>query len=119
MPWRSLMSLSEWTRTSLREMPSNAGWLLSRAVKPAAETVADAAHSVTPGTREGGRSASPARNDAPDGESLDERMQRAQEAAEHAREVEQEAVEAAEAARDRAERARDVSERGREHLTEV
>ena len=29
------MSLSERARTGLREMPSNAGWLLSRALKPA------------------------------------------------------------------------------------
>ena len=29
------MSLSERTRTGLREMPSNAAWLLSRALKPA------------------------------------------------------------------------------------
>src|SRR3954453_14223103 len=115
------MSLSEWTRTGLREMPSNAGWLLSRAIKPAAETLADAGHSTTPGARDGGRGSRPARSDAadPGGESLDTRMQRAQAAAEHAREVEQEAVEAAEAARDRAERARDISERGRERLTAV
>ena len=29
------MSLSERTRTGLREMPSNAAWLLSRVLKPA------------------------------------------------------------------------------------
>ena len=30
-----MMSLSDRTRTGLREMPSNAAWLLSRALKPA------------------------------------------------------------------------------------
>jgi hypothetical protein len=41
------MSLSERARTGLRDMPSNAAWLLSRALKPA-EAVGSAAESSTP-----------------------------------------------------------------------
>ena len=40
------MTLSERARTGLREMPSNAAWLLSRALKPA-EAVGEAAESAT------------------------------------------------------------------------
>ena len=48
------MSLSERTRTGLREMPSNAAWLLSRALKPA-EAVGTAAESATAAARDRGR----------------------------------------------------------------
>ena len=42
------MSLSERTRTGLREMPSNAAWLLSRVLKPAdaVGTATDSARSA-------------------------------------------------------------------------
>ena len=114
------MSLSERTRTGLREMPSNAAWLLSRALKPA-ESMGDAAHSATFEARDRGRRASAALIDAVPlgGDSVDIRMKRAREAAEHARNVEQEAVQAAQDARDRAEHTRTVSERGRARLAEV
>jgi colicin import membrane protein len=114
------MSLSERARTGLREMPSNAAWLLSRALKPA-EGVGDAAHSAAAGARDRGRQASAALVDAAPvgGDSVDIRMKRAKEAAERARDAEQEAVQASQAARDRAENARKVSERGRARLTEV
>jgi hypothetical protein len=39
------MSLTDKTRTGLREMPSNAAWLLSRVLKPA-ESLGDAAESA-------------------------------------------------------------------------
>jgi colicin import membrane protein len=114
------MSLPERARTGLREMPSNAAWLLSRALKPA-ETVGDAAHSAAAGARDRGRQAGAALIDATPvgGDSVDIRMKRAREAAERARDVEQEAVQASQAARDRAEHARKVSERGRAHMTQV
>jgi colicin import membrane protein len=114
------MSLSERAWTGLREMPSNAGWLLSRALKPV-ESVGDAAHSAAADARDHGRRAGAALIDAAPvgGDSVDIRMKRAREAAERAREVEQEAVQASQAARDRAEQARNVSERGRAHLSEV
>jgi colicin import membrane protein len=114
------MSLSERTRTGLREMPSNAAWLLSRALKPA-ESVGEAAQSATFEARDRGRRAGAALVDAVPlgGDSVDIRMRRAREAAEHARDVEQEAVDAAQEARDRAEHARKVSERGRVRLAEV
>src|SRR4029453_18540774 len=100
------MSLSERTRTGLREMPSNAAWLLSRALKPA-EVVGDAAHSATVEARDRSRRAGAAIIDAAPlgGDSVDMRMRRAKEAAERARETEQEAVHAAQVARDRAEHA--------------
>ena len=62
-----MMSLSEQTRTGLREMPSNAGWLLSRA-------------------RDRRRKVSAAVVDAAPfgGDSVDIRMKRAREAAERA-----------------------------------
>jgi colicin import membrane protein len=114
------MSLSERARTGLREMPSNAAWLLSRAVKPA-ESVGDAAQSAASGARDRRRRASVALIDSlpVGGDSVDVRMRRAREAAERARDAEEQAVEASEEARDRAEHARKVSERGRSHLADV
>ena len=114
------MSLPEQARTSLRELPSNAAWLLSRALKPA-EGVGDAAHSAAAGARDRGRRASAALIDAAPvgGDSVDIRMKRAREAAERARAVEQEAVQSSQAARDFAERARKVSARGHAHLNQV
>ena len=48
------MTLTERARSGLREMPSNAAWLLSKALKPA-EAVGDAAESATAGARDRGR----------------------------------------------------------------
>jgi colicin import membrane protein len=114
------MSLSERARTGFREMPSNAAWLLSRALKPA-EGVGDAAHSTAADIRDRGRQASAALIDAAPvgGDSVDVRMKRARTAAERARNAEQEAVQASQEARDLAEHARKVSERGRAHLNQV
>jgi colicin import membrane protein len=114
------MSLSERARTGVREMPSNAAWLLSRALKPA-EGVGDAAHSTAADIRDRGRQASAALIDAAPvgGDSVDVRMKRARTAAERARNAEQEAVQASQEARDLAEHARKVSERGRAHLNQV
>ena len=73
-----MMSLSERTRTGLREMPSNAAWLLSRALNPA-EAVGTAAESATAGARDQGRKVSAAVVDAAPvgGDSVEIRMKRA------------------------------------------
>lgn len=95
--------LSERARTGLREMPSNAAWMVSRAVRPAA-TVRSAVESAT----------------APSGgDSVEVRMKRAREAAERAREAEEQAVRAAQESRDLSDHVRQVSERGRARVTEV
>ena len=114
------MSLSERARTGLREMPSNAAWLLSQALKPA-EGVGDTAHSAVSAARDQRRRAGAALIDSVPvgGDSVDIRMKRAREAAERARDAEEQAVAASEEARDRADHARKVSERGRAHLAEV
>ena len=74
--------------TGLREMPSNAAWLLSKAVSPA-EAVGDAAS----GARDQGRRVAAAVVDAaPLGDSVEIRAQRAREAEERARDAEERAV---------------------------
>src|SRR5215208_5419934 len=105
---RGLIPVFERTRTGLREMPSNAAWLLSKAVKPA-EAVGD----VASGARDQGRRVSAAVVDAaPMGDSVEIRAQRAREAEERAREAEERAVEAARESKARADHARQVSEQG-------
>lgn len=114
------MSLSERTRTGLREMPSNAAWLLSRALKPA-EALGDAAESTTAQVRDRGRKVTAAVLDATPvgGDSVDVRLRRAREAAERAREAEEQAVAAAQESKERADNARRVNERGRARLADV
>src|SRR6188472_3557200 len=105
----------ERTRTGLKDMPSNAVWLLSRALKPA-ETLGDAAASA----RDQGRKATAALVDAaPVGDSVEIRARRAHEAAERAREAEERAVEAARESKALADRASALSEHGRARLKEV
>jgi len=84
-----MMSVAELTRTGLREMPSNAAWLLSRA-------------------RDRRRQVSAAVVDAAPigGDSVQIRMKRAQEAVERAREAEERAVEAGRESKERSEHAR-------------
>ena len=48
------MLLLERTRTGLREMPSNAAWLVSRALRPA-DAIGSAAESAGAGARDRGR----------------------------------------------------------------
>ena len=83
------MSLSERARTGLRDMPSNAAWLLSRVAQPV--------ESAAEGARDQRRRVSAAVVDAVPvgGDSVETRMKRAREAAERAREAEERAVEAA------------------------
>jgi hypothetical protein len=90
------MSLLERTRTGLREMPSNAAWLLSQVFRPA-EAIGTATESATGGARDQGLKIGAAIVDAvPVGQdSVEIRVKRAREAAERAREAEDRAVEAA------------------------
>ena len=97
-----MMSLSEQTRTSLREMPSNAAWLLSRARDRRRKVRAGVVDAVPFG-----------------GDSVEVRMKRAREAAERAREAEDRAVDAGRESEERADYARQVSERGRARRAEV
>jgi chromosome segregation ATPase len=112
---RGVMSMFERTRTGLREMPSNAAWLLSKALKPT-EALGDAAA----GARDQGRKVTAAVVDAaPVGDSVEIRARRAHDAAERAREAEERAVEAARESKALADRAREVSERGRSRVKDV
>jgi hypothetical protein len=117
---KGLMSLLARTRTGLREMPSNAAWLLSQVFKPA-EAIGTAAESATAGARDRGRKVGAAIVDAaPVGrDSVEIRVRRAQDAAERAREAEDRAVEAARESKVLADHARQVSERGRARMREV
>src|SRR6185369_8110924 len=87
--------LSEQTRTGLREMPSNAAWMVSRVLRPA-ESAGSATGSAAP----------------VGGDSVDVRMRRAREATERAREAEEEALEATQESNQLAANARQLSERG-------
>ena len=114
------MLLLERTRTGLREMPSNAAWLVSRALKPA-DAIGSAAESAGAGARDRGRKVKAAVVDAAPigGDSVEVRMRRAQDAGERAREAEDRAVEAARESKDLAAHVREVSERGRTRLKQV
>jgi chromosome segregation ATPase len=105
----------ERTRTGLREMPSNAAWLVSRFVKPAGAIGGAAA-----GARDKSRKVTAAVVDvAPVGDSVEIRAKRAHDAAERAREAEERALEAARESKALADRAGAVSERGRARLKDV
>jgi colicin import membrane protein len=105
----------ERTQRGLREMPSNAVWLLSRVVKPTSAIGGAAA-----GARDKGRQVVAAVVDAaPVGDSVEIRARRAREAAERAREAEHRAVEAARESKALADRARAVSEHGRAQIKQV
>ena len=95
------MSLAERARTGLKEMPSNAAWLLDRA--------RDRRHQISAAMADA----------APVGDSVEIRMKRAREAADRAREAEQRALEAGQEAQDRADDAREVREQGRARLSGV
>ena len=83
------MSLAERTRTGLREMPTNAAWLVSRARDRRRQLSAAVVDAAPVG-----------------GGSVETKMQRAREAAERAREAEERAVEAGHEAKERADHAR-------------
>jgi hypothetical protein len=111
------MSLSERARESLKEIPSNAAWLLSKAMGPTESAAESAASKVRDQSRRLGAAVVDA---APvGGDPVQTLMRRAKESAEQAREAEVEAVETAEEAKARANYAREVSARGRSRLKEV
>ena len=93
--------MSERTRTGLKEMPSNAAWMLSR--------VRDRRHRLSAAVIDA----------APVGDSVEIRMKRAREAAERAQEAEERALEAEQESEECADHAHEVSERGRARLAEV
>src|SRR5215211_5565493 len=103
------MSVSEGIRMGLKEMPSNAAWVASRATARGRKR------------RFAGGDGDRVRIDAAPaaGDSVDVRMRRAREAGESAREAEDQAVQAALAAKEYAEHARQVSEQGRARLSNV
>jgi colicin import membrane protein len=112
--------LLERARTGLREMPSNAVWLLSRALSPV-DAIEEAAGSATASVRDQGRKVGAAVVDASPvgGDSVDVRIRRARDAAERAREAEDQAREAAQEAKACAERVKEISEGGRRRLQEA
>src|SRR5215204_312444 len=99
----------ERTRTGLREMPSNAAWLVSRALGDTAAGAHDQGRKVTAAVVDA----------APVGDSVEIRARRARVAAERAREAEERAVEAARESKAHADRAREVSERGQARIKDV
>jgi colicin import membrane protein len=110
----------ERTRTGLKEMPSNAAWLLSRALKPA-EAIGTAAGSAAAGARDRGLKVGAAVVDAAPvgGDSVELRVRRAEDAAERAQEAEDRALEAARESKARADHVREVGERGRDRVKTV
>src|SRR5215208_2024015 len=111
--------LSEWisdrTKTGLREIPTNAAWLVKRASHPG--RLAD---SATEGPRDKARQVGASLLDAaPVGDSVEMRMKRARAAAERAAEAEEEALEAAQESRQSSENAKKVTEHERAWLADV
>jgi colicin import membrane protein len=104
----------------IRDMPSNARWLVSRfgdsthAVGAAAESAATVARDQSRRLSEAVADAMPVGDD-----SIQLRMKRAQDAADRAREVEERAVAAAQEAKQRSDHALQVTERGRVRVKEV
>ena len=114
------MSLLTHTRTGIREMPSNAAWLLSK-IRQARGERGHAAESAAAGTRDTGYKARAAIADATPlgGDSVHVRMRRAQDAGVRAKEAEDQAVAAAQESRALSDHARQVSERGRTQMREL
>jgi colicin import membrane protein len=112
---------SEQARMGLSELPSNAAWLLSRALLAPVEAAGSESRSAASGTQDRARKLGASVLDAAPigGDSVETRMKRARAAAERAREAEEQAVEAARVAKERADHARRVAERGRVRMTEV
>jgi hypothetical protein len=110
---RPLHWVSDSAATGLRELPSNAAWLLSR-VLPA--EVADPAA----GPRDTARRIRASVEDvAPIGDSVETRMTRARAAAERAQRAEEEALAAAEESKRSSDHARVISESNRTQVAEL
>jgi colicin import membrane protein len=104
--------LSESAGTGLRELPSNAAWLLSQVLPSETGRVAD--------TRDTARRLRASVEDAtPIGDSVETRMKRARAAAERAQRAEEEALAAAEESKRTSDHARVVAERNRTQVAEL
>jgi hypothetical protein len=114
------MSLLVRMREGLRELPSNAAWLVSR-LGASTDSVGTAAETAAARARDQRLRLSEAVADAvPVGpDSIQVLMKRAQDAAGRAREAEERAVESAQEAKERSDRALQLSERGRARVKEV
>lgn len=120
MPRSPVGWLSEQLGTGLREMPSNAAWMVSRVFGPSG-TVGSATGSAARSARDRGRKMQAGVLDATPlgGDSVDARMKRARDAAERAREAEEQSLQAARESKELAERARQVSEQARARMRET
>jgi colicin import membrane protein len=110
---RPLHWLSDNAGTGLRELPSNAAWLLSRMLP-------DEATGPAAGTRDTARRIRASVEDAsPMGDSVETRMKRARAAAERAQRAEEEALAAAEEAKRSSDHASVVAESNRLQMAEL
>src|SRR5215207_8004809 len=106
--------LSDQARLGLRELPTNAAWLLSR-LQPT-----EVAGSTAAGTRDKARKLTASVLDAaPVGDSVETRMKRARAAAERAQEAEDEALDAARAASESSQQVGELTESNRAWLADV
>jgi len=114
------MALLKRAAQGVREMPSNAAWLVDR-VAGSTDSVGEATGSVTSRARDQARRLGEAVATATPGggDSITVRLKRAQDAADRARDAEERAAEAAQDAKDRANHALHVSERARARVDEV
>jgi len=117
---KGLISLLKRTRIGLKEMPSNAVWLMSRALRPV-DALQEAGGSAAASVRDQGRKIEAAVVDAAPvgGDSVEIRTRRAREAADRAREAEDRARDAGREAKACAEKVIEISERGRRRLQEA
>jgi colicin import membrane protein len=106
---RPLHWLSESAGTGLRELPSNAAWLLSRMLPDEAAGPRDTARRIRASVEDV----------TPVGDSVETRMKRARAAAERAQRIEQEALAAAEESKRSSDHARAVAEHNREQLAQL
>jgi len=110
---RPLQRLAHTAGTGLRELPSNAAWLLSQMLPT--EEVGPAA-----GPRDTARRIKATIEDhTPIGDSVETRMKRARVAAERAQAAEEEALAAAEESQRRSDHARVITERNRSQIAEL
>jgi colicin import membrane protein len=106
---RPLHWLSENTGTGLRELPSNAAWLLSRALPSEGAGTRDTARRIKASVEDA----------APMGDSVETRLKRARAAAERAQQAEEEALAATEESRRAADHARLVAENNRAAVADL
>jgi colicin import membrane protein len=110
---RPLHWLSDNAGTGLRELPSNAAWVVSRMLP------SEAASPGAPGLDTARRLKASVEDAAPVGDSVETRMKRARAAAERAQAAEEEAVAAAEDSKRSSEHARLVAENNRAQIADL